>query len=71
MVVAKGFVILLLVAGTDGDMLDESALVDDMNDLDSFLDPNFFKLKGILYFEDVLVCELNVGAGEIAILCVW
>jgi hypothetical protein len=82
-VVANGFVILFDAAGAVGDTLDEGDLVDGENDggndggndgvnddLESFLEPNFFKLKGMLSLEDVLVCEQNVGAGEITILTV-
>lgn len=71
-VVAKGLVILLMAAGAGEDTLEEKDLAaaddDNIDDLDSFLEPNFFKLKGILYFEEVLVCEQNVGAGEMVIL---
>jgi hypothetical protein len=76
-VVANGFVMLFDAAGAVGDTLDEGDLVDGENDggndgvnddLESFLEPNFFKLKGMLSLEDVLVCEQNVGAGEITIL---
>jgi hypothetical protein len=38
------------------------------DDLESLFELNFFKLKGMVSFEDVLICEQNVGAGEIAIL---
>jgi hypothetical protein len=69
-VVANGFVILLLDTGAAGEIPDERDLANDgIDDLDSFLDTNLFKLKGILSFEEVLICEQNVGAGEIAIFC--
>lgn len=61
---------MLHVTGADGDVLDESDLDAKVDDLDSFLEPNFLKLKGMVSLEDVLVCEQNVGAGERTILCV-
>lgn len=72
-VVAKGLVdILLWETETVGGALDEGDLADRdgvVVDLDSFLEPNFFKLNGMLSLEDVLICEQKVGAGEMAILC--
>jgi hypothetical protein len=71
-VLANGFVILLFDTGAAGEILDERDLANDgTDDLDSFLDTNLFKLKGILSFEEVLICEQNVGAGEIDILCLF
>jgi hypothetical protein len=68
-VIANGFVMLPFDAGGAGDALDERAL-DEMDDLESLLETNFLKLKGILRKEDVLVCEQNVGVGERTILSV-
>lgn len=71
-VVANGFVILLFVTGADGDNLDARDLFeDDVDALDSFFEPKFFKLKGMLNFEDVLVCEQNVGVRASTILLLW
>lgn len=57
---------LPLVAGYAEAPLDEIDF-DELDDLESFLETSFLKLKGILY-EDVLVCEQNVGVVERAIL---
>ena len=68
-VVANGFVILLF-EGAVGLVLDDRDLGDGENgDLDSFLKPSFFKLKGILSLGDV-VCEQKVGVGESTIVIV-
>jgi len=66
-VVAKGFVMLPPAAGSAGAALDGKDL-DETDDLESFLETSFLKLKGILCREDVLVCEQNVGAVERTIL---
>lgn len=69
MVVVNGFVILLFDTGAAGGILDEKDLVEDgIDDLDSFFSPNFFKLKGMTNFEELLICEQNVGAGEIVMM---
>jgi hypothetical protein len=72
-VVANGLVdILLWETETVGVTLDEGDLAARdvvVVDLDPFLEPNFFKLNGMLSLEDVLICEQKVGVGEMAILC--
>lgn len=68
-VVVNGFVNLLSDTDTAGDVLDEKDLVEEgIDDLDSFFRPNLFKLKGMVILEELLICEQNVGAGEIVMM---
>lgn len=62
-VVANGFVILLLVTRATGDIL-VGGDVDDMDDLDSFFEVNRLKLKGMLGNLEGVLIEQKVGAGE-------
>lgn len=68
-VVGKELIVLPSVAGPVEVFLDERCLPhEDIDGLESFLEPSLLKPKGMLSLEDVLVCEQNVGACESAIL---